>query len=94
MLVNFVLISSALIAGLFVLISALSVVACAFVSKRIEKTYYYVLVTDVNTLLAVCTGIAVFLFFRNLRMKPNRVINAIAATVFGVTARRNGVRWS
>ena len=73
-----------LIAGLFVLISALSVVACAFVSKRIEKTYYYVLVTDVNTLLAVCTGIAVFLFFRNLRMKPNRVINAIAATVFGV----------
>ena len=37
-----------------------------------------------NTLLAVCTGISVFLFFRSLRMKPNRVINAIAATVFGV----------
>lgn len=73
-----------LIAGSFVLLSALSVVACAFVSKRIEKTYYFVLVTDVNTLLAVCTGIAVLLFFRNMRMKPNRVINAIAATVFGV----------
>ena len=73
-----------LIAGLLILLSALSVVACAFVSKRIEKTYYYVLVTDVNTLLAVCTGISVFLFFRSLRMKPNRVINAIAATVFGV----------
>ena len=73
-----------LIAGLLMLLSALSVVVCAFVSKRIEKTYYYVLVTDVNTLLAVCTGISVFLFFRSLRMKPNRVINAIAATVFGV----------
>ena len=61
-----------------------STFACAFVSKRIEKTYYYVLVTDVNTLLAVCTGIAVFLFFRNLRIRPNRLINAVAATTFGV----------
>ena len=73
-----------LTAGLFVLLSALSVIACSFVSKRIGKTYYYVLVTDCNTLLAVCTGVSVFLFFRNLRMKPNRVINALAATVFGV----------
>ena len=73
-----------LIAGAFVLLSALSVVACAFISRQIEKTYYYVLVTDVNTILAVCTGVSVFLFFRNLRMRPNRFINAVAATVFGV----------
>lgn len=73
-----------LIAGSFVLLSAISVVACAFISKRIGKTYYYVLVTDVNTLLAVCTGVSVFLLFKNLQMKPNRFINTVAATTFGV----------
>ena len=44
------------------------------------KTYYYVAVTDCNTLLAACTGLSLFLFFRNLRMKPNRFINAVAVT--------------
>ncbi len=73
-----------LIAGACVLVSAASVAACAWVSARIGKTYYYVTVTDCNTLLAVCTGTALFLFFRNLRMKPNRLINAVAATTFGV----------
>lgn len=73
-----------LIAGACILLSAMSVVAGAFLSKQIGKTYYYVLVTDCNTLLAVCTGIALFLFFRNLQMKPNRFINAVAATTFGV----------
>lgn len=73
-----------IIAGCFMLLSALSVIAGAFVSKRIGKTYYYVAVTDCNTLLAVCTGLSLFLFFRNLRMKPNRFINAVAATTFGV----------
>lgn len=73
-----------IIAGCFILLSALSVIAGAFVSKRIGKTYYYVAVTDCNTLLAVCTSLALFLFFRNLRMKPNRFINAVAATTFGV----------
>jgi hypothetical protein len=73
-----------LIAGACVLLSAASVAACSWVSARIGKTYYYVAVTDCNTLLAVCTGTALFLFFRNLRMKPNRLINAIAATTFGI----------
>ena len=73
-----------LIAGALILLSALSVIACAFLSKRIGKTYYYVAVTDCNTLLAACTGTALFLFFRNLRMKPNRAVNAAAATTFGV----------
>ena len=72
------------IAGCFMLLSALSVIAGAVVSKRIGKTYYYVAVTDCNTLLAVCTGLSLFLFFRNLRIKPNRLVNAIAATTFGV----------
>ena len=73
-----------LIAGAFMLLSAATVVACAFLSKRIGKTYYYVAVTDCNTLLAVCTGLSLFLFFRNLRVRPNRFINAVAATTFGV----------
>ena len=74
----------ALIAGACILLSAASIVVCSWVSARIGKTYYYVAVTDCNTLLAVCTGTALFLFFRNLRIRPNRVINAMAATTFGV----------
>ncbi len=73
-----------LAAGGCVLLSAVSVIACAWLSARIGKTYYYVAVTDCNTLLAVCTGTALFLFFRNLRIRPNRFINAAAATTFGV----------
>ena len=73
-----------LIAGACVLVSAASVTACAWVSARIGKTYYYVAVTDCNTLLAVCTGTALFLFFRNLRIRQNRLINTVAATTFGV----------
>ena len=73
-----------LTAGAFVLLSALSVAACAFLSARIGKTYYYVAVTDCNTLLAACTGISLFLFFRNLRIRQSRLINALAATTFGV----------
>ena len=73
-----------LIAGACVLVSAASVIAGAWVSARIGKTYYYVAVTDCNTLLAVCTGTALFLFFRNLRIRTNRLINAVAATTFGV----------
>ena len=72
------------IAGGCVLVSAASVVACAWVSARIGKTYYYVAVTDCNTLLAVCAGTALFLFFRNLRIRPNKFINTVAATTFGV----------
>ena len=73
-----------LTAGGFVLLSAVSVIACAFLSKRIGKTYYYVAVTDCNTLLAACTGISLFLFFRNLRIRQSRFVNAAAATTFGV----------
>ena len=73
-----------LIAGACVLVSAVSVVVCSWVSARIGKTYYYVAVTDCNTLLAVCTGMALFLFFRNLRIPQNRLINAVAATTFGI----------
>ena len=73
-----------LIAGACILVSAASIVTGAWVSARIGKTYYYVAVTDCNTLLAACTGLSLFLFFRNLRIKPNRFINAVAATTFGV----------
>ena len=73
-----------IIAGALVLLSAVSVIAGAFLSARIGKTYYYVAVTDCNTLLAVCTGLALFLFFRNLEIRTNRFINAAAATTFGI----------
>ena len=73
-----------MIAGVCVLASALSVAACAFVSGKIQKTYFYVYVTDCNTFLAAVTGIALFLFFRNLRIRKSRIINGAASVVFGV----------
>lgn len=40
--------------------------------------------SDSNTFLAVAVSISSFLFFKNLRLKYNKVINTIAASTFGV----------
>ncbi len=65
-------------------VSLLSVAVCAFIAKRIGKPVYYWFVTDCNTLLAVLTAVSAFLFFKNLRIPQNRMINTIAGTTFGV----------
>ena len=67
-----------------VLCCLLAVAACAFVSRRIQKPYFFVLVTDANTLLAVVTSLSLFLFFNQLNLKPSRFINGAAAVSFGV----------
>ena len=71
---------SAVCVGLCVL----AVAAGAVVSARIRKPYFFVGVTDANTLLAAVTALALFLFFNQLEMRPSRFINGLAATAFGV----------
>ncbi len=73
-----------LMAFLCVLLSAASVVGCAFVGMKLGRQMAYWLVTDSNTFLAVLTGVCSFLFFKNLKLKYSPIINAISATTFGV----------
>lgn len=65
----------------FILLSAISVVACDFVFNG-NNVYFFV--SDSNTFLAVGVGISLFLFFKNIKMRNNKVINKIASTTFGI----------
>ena len=66
------------------IICILSVLCCVWIGARIDKRIAFYFVTDSNTFLAVCIGVSSFLFFKNLKIKQSRVINAIAASTFGV----------
>lgn len=67
-----------------VLLSTLSVVFCSFIGEKIDKFVPLYFVTDSNALLAVLVGIFAFLFFKNIKLKYNKVINIAAASTFGV----------
>ena len=64
---------------LSVLVSAASVVVCAKIGKNA-----FLFVTDSNTFLAVLVGVFAFLFFKNIKIPYNKLINTIAASTFGV----------
>jgi hypothetical protein len=68
----------------FVMLSSISVVAGVQMSKALNKEIYYFFVSDSNKPLAVATAVCAFLFFKNLKMGYNKVINTIAASAFGV----------
>lgn len=61
-----------------------SVISCTWLGQRIGKNISYAFVSDSNTFLAVFTGISAFLFFKNLKIKNSKVINAFGASTFGV----------
>jgi hypothetical protein len=65
-------------------LSVLSVVACTWLGTKLNRHVAYAFVTDSNTFLAVITSISAFLFFKNLQMKPSKVINTIAGSTFGI----------
>ena len=67
-----------------VAISAVSVVAGAWLTKRIGRSVAYSFVMDSNTFLAVLTGLSSFMFFKNIKIKYNKFINTVSATTFGV----------
>ena len=67
-----------------VVLSACSVIGCAWVGTKIGKNSPFFFVTDSNTFLAVAVGIFAFLFFKNIRIPYSRIINTVAASTFGV----------
>ena len=69
---------------LFVLLSAVSVIACAWLGTRMNRAIAYSLVTDSNTFLAAAVGVCAFMLFKNLKIGYSRFINTIAASAFGV----------
>ena len=66
------------------LLSGLSVIVVDFVGVRFGFSSYYYMVADSNMLLALLVSIFVFLVFKNINMKHNKMINCIASTTFGV----------
>ena len=74
-----------LLTAVSVLFSWTSVVTLAWIeSKRGKAQIAYFFVSDSNKILAVCTAICAFLFFKNLKVKQSSVINTVAASTFGV----------
>ena len=67
-----------------VLLSAASVVVCAWLSTKVNKDLSYYFVVDSNTFLAFATGFCGFMFFKNVKIPYNKFINGVAATCFGV----------
>lgn len=71
---------------LSLILSWLSVVILArlsiIVGKNIGIAYFFVV--DSNKILAFLTAISAFLFFKNLKIGYNKMINTIAASTFGV----------
>ena len=72
------------LAGIAVCFCVFSVIGCAWLGDRMHRHMAYGFVTDSNALLAIVSGIVIFMAFRNLKIKQSRIINLIAATTFGV----------
>lgn len=72
-------------AGLMLLLSVGSVLAMLFLHQIGLTTWWpHKWVVDCNAPLALLTSIALFNFFRRLNIKPNKWINMISASTFGV----------
>lgn len=68
-------------------VSSFSVIACAWLSTKLNMQnvhLHYYFINDSNKFFAVVTAISAFMFFKNLDIKYNKFINAVAATAFGV----------
>lgn len=70
---------------LSVLLSILSVLGFLYLNERFHLSLYpYRLVSDSNSIFAILTGICSFMFFKNLKIKNNKIINLISRSAFGV----------
>ncbi len=67
-----------------VLLSVCSVAVMTYVKYKYNKGYPYYFVQDSNTFLALASGVSCFMFFKNIKVKYSRVINAFGASTFGV----------
>lgn len=75
-----------LLVGASLLLSWVSVIFLALVSRRFGKSISiaYFFVSDSNKILALTTGVGAFFFFKNLKMGYSKIVNMVAASTFGV----------
>lgn len=70
--------------GLVIFVDALGIYIPR-ITMFIEKIENYTMhVFELNSIFIVCISIGVFLLFKNLKIRPNRYINDLAMTMFGV----------
>lgn len=68
-----------------ILFSWITIIGILFLSKIIgKKLSYYHFVNNANKLFAILTAISLFLFFNNLNLGTNKILNTFAAISFGV----------
>ena len=67
-----------------VLLSWTSILVVDFVGSKIGFTNYYHMVVNEHKFLAVLCSFSMFMVFKNITIKQNRVINTIASSTFGV----------
>lgn len=65
-------------------VGSVLLVDCAIVWCGLDRVFATYFLADSNKLLAFAVAVAMFLFFKNLRIGHSRTINLIAATTFGV----------
>ena len=65
-------------------ISLVSIIVCTWLGTKIGKQIPFYFVSDSNKILAVLTAISAFLFFKNVKIEYSKIINAVAASTFGV----------
>ena len=64
--------------------SLLSILAITYIPISPFKGRIYFFVSDSNKLLAILSAVSFFLFFKNLSIKPNRLINTFSSATFGI----------
>lgn len=69
----------------FTLSSIASIVVCPQIFSTFGKSpHFYFFIMDSNKPLAIATAVSAFLYFKNIDLGYNRLINNIAASAFGV----------
>lgn len=61
-----------------------SILVVDFVGVRFGFEGYYYMLADSHKFLALTCAISAFLFFKNLNIKQNRIVNVIASSTFGI----------
>lgn len=69
---------------IMIILVNLSVIVGIFVGYKLNKKLAYYFVNDSNKIIAVAASMALFLRFKNMNLKYNKVINQVAKSVFGV----------
>ena len=72
------------LSSIFIILSITSIIGCLWIGNKMNRFMPYEFVTDSNTFLALGTGLSLFMLFKNINIKYNKIINTVASATFGV----------